>query len=224
MQFRRIVPVALGLAAFVLPPAATAQQLNPAVNVSSVVRGGVVVVSYDLSGTANAVFEVQLEASSDGGKTYAVRPKSVTGDVGPAVRSGAGKQITWEAARDVENLQVDRFRYRVTATGPQGAAAGNPRTASQPPAQSSPSVKSGSGRKWGGIALLGAGGALMVMSNTTMKKDDYLLNKPVLWAGVGMAAGGVTLLALSGKNSDSGTRVVLGPTGIAIQHRLQLVH
>lgn len=89
---------------------------GPAVNISTVVRGGVVVVSYDLvSNNPTAEFSIVLEASSDGGKTYNVRPRTLKGDVGPAVRAGMGKQIIWEAAQDVENLEVDRYRYRVVA-------------------------------------------------------------------------------------------------------------
>ena len=114
-------------------------QTSAAANVSSVVRGGVVVVSYDLTSVdPAATFAVTLEVSGDGGQTYAVRPRTVTGDVGPAVRAGVGKQITWEAAREVETLEFDRYRYRVKADPVRGqgfpVTAQPPRTAGTRPA------------------------------------------------------------------------------------------
>jgi len=237
-QAGRIVPIVVFLlAALAVARVGHAQTANPAANISTVVRGGVVVVSYDLiSSNPAAEFSVALEVSSDGGKTYNVRPKTLKGDVGPTVRAGMGKQITWEAARDVENLQVDQYRYRVVAqpVRAQAPATGSPPRA-QPPAVTQanqpPAVVqgSGNGRKWGGIALMGVGGALAVLSQTESLKrevcdevDCWLeKNTPLLWAGIGAAAGGVALLAIGGSNDSVGTRIVIRPRGVTVQHRLR---
>jgi glyoxylase-like metal-dependent hydrolase (beta-lactamase superfamily II) len=78
--------------------------------------GGVIYVWYDLVSTdPSSLFAITLEVSLDGGTTF--RARSVTGDVGPRVAPGAGKRIAWDYGQDVEQLQIDRFRYRVRAEG-----------------------------------------------------------------------------------------------------------
>jgi hypothetical protein len=211
-----------------------AQTGNAAANISSVVRGGVVVVSYDLpSADAAATFKVELEVSGDGGQTYAVRPRTVTGDLGPSVRAGTGKQITWEAARDVETLEFDRYRYRVRAEPVRAAAAPGsglapqsrpaasaPGTQSTTPPPATPSVAAATrskGPMWGGIALMGFGGTMMALAFKQHSHDGFWDSGPKaqLWIGVGALGGGVTLLALSSR-----TRVVANTTGLMLRHDL----
>jgi hypothetical protein len=84
--------------------------------------GEVVTISYDLiSEDAKAVFQVVLLVSQDGGKTFDLKPRSVTGDVGSGIRAGATKKIVWEAGKDVENLQMDLFRFRVVTEAAQAS-------------------------------------------------------------------------------------------------------
>jgi hypothetical protein len=239
MRVGQIVRTVVVLAALVASAAsaAQAQTASPAVNVSAVARGGVVVVSYDLiANNPTAQFSIVLEASSDGGKTYSLRPRTVKGDVGPAVRAGMGKQITWEAAQDVETLEVDRYRYRVVATpvaaqAPAAAQAPTPRAPqpTQQPPFAQPS--GGSGRRWGGVALMGAGATLAALGMTTMKEEvcdvhcGKSANKKMVWAGLGAAAGGVAILAFghndgAGTQNSAGTQILIGPRGIVVQHRL----
>ena len=79
---------------------------------------GVITIFYDLVSTEpNAVFAVTLDASQDGGETFAMKPRTMSGDVGFEVRPGPGKRIVWESAKDVERVQIDRFRFRIIATG-----------------------------------------------------------------------------------------------------------
>ena len=205
----------------------SAQAANPAVNISSVVRGGVVVVSYDLvSPDPGAQFSVVLDVSSDGGKTFSVRPRTLTGDVGSSVRTGSGKQITWEAARDVENLEVDRYRYRVTAERKQGSVTGFSQSTAQTPG---PSIqpRQGNGLRWAGIGLLGGGGALMFLG---MRKEvfcDFIdcweeySQRGLLGAGIGAAGAGGALLAIGSARSNV-TEIVMRPAGVAVQRRMDL--
>jgi len=77
-------------------------------------RPGLIEVTYDLvSDDPRAVFSVTLDASDDGGQTWNVKPKNMTGDVGANVTPGTGKRIVWEAGKDVEVLRFDQFRFRL---------------------------------------------------------------------------------------------------------------
>jgi hypothetical protein len=212
--------------------AAMGQTTGPASNISSVVRGGVVVVSYDLASTnAGSEFSVLLEASSDGGKTYTVRPQTVKGDVGPAVRAGIGKQITWEAAKDVESLALDQYRYRVLAQPTRLVTPSQPvAPVPAPVAAVTQKPGRGSGGKWGGIALMSAGGALAVLGTTVLKEEYYdpffgeyytETKKMLVWSGVAAAAGGATLFMLSGSQDDSGVGLSVKPHGVMLQYRMR---
>ena len=79
------------------------------------VAGGVINIFYDLkSDDPGANFAILLEVSLDGGQTFALRPRNVSGDVGPAIAAGLGKKIVWDAGKDVETVQIEQFRIRVT--------------------------------------------------------------------------------------------------------------
>jgi hypothetical protein len=215
---RRVVVL---LAVLAVAGVSQAQTVNPAVNISAVVRGGVVIVSYDLVSSSAAEFSVVLEASTDGGKNYSVRPRAVKGDVGPMVRAGTGKQITWQAAQDVESLDVDRYRYRVVAKPVTGKGSSS-RTLEldSPPSAAAPGY--GGGRRWGAIALVGGGGTLAMLGTTALKKEHYYTNKPLVWAGVAAAAGGAALLSIGRRQDSAGTQVMIRPGGVMVQHSMPL--
>jgi len=81
-------------------------------------ENGAVHIFYDLtSSDPRGVYSVRLEASQDSGATFGIRPQTVTGDAGDGVRPGPGKRIVWDSGKDVERVQIDRFRFRVIATG-----------------------------------------------------------------------------------------------------------
>jgi hypothetical protein len=209
------------LGVLVIASGSYAQTGNAAVNVSSVARGGVVVVSYDLvSNNANAQFTVALDVSTDSGKTYSVHPKTIKGDIGPAVQAGTGKQITWEAARDVENLEVDRYRYRVTAT-PAGAVSGTTGLSQAPVKTLPPPSSAGKGLKWAGVGAMAGGGVLFAMG---MQKDSsgYYTHEGYKWLGIAAAGAGGALFAIGATRNNSGTQIVFRPGGVAIQKRVPL--
>jgi hypothetical protein len=130
--------------------------------------GGVVRVVYDLRGVSGTAFAVSLEASDDGGQTFSVRARALTGDVGPRVSPGAEKTIVWDSTKDVDDLQVDRyvFRVRVSAAGPSAAVASPAAAATPPSGRGASGAGSGAAApKKGGlgkgalIAILGGGAA-----------------------------------------------------------------
>jgi hypothetical protein len=82
-----------------------------------IAEGGIVRVFYDLlADNPQQLVGVILSVSQDAGKTFEVTAASVTGDVGAAVLPGPGKQIVWEAARDVERLDATALRLRIMVT------------------------------------------------------------------------------------------------------------
>lgn len=182
VDLTRRAPWLLALAVYAMAPSVLAQTVvtpkGDAQNVRFEQREeGVVHIFYDLiSSDPRGVFAVRLEASSDGGATFGIRPQSATGDVGTGVTPGVGKRIVWESAKDVERLQLDRYRFRIVATGGplQGAPAQPVSTAKEPvrtakpatvdpPAQpatkppAAPAPKKGGSGKW--IAIAGGAGA-----------------------------------------------------------------
>src|SRR5262245_8652447 len=69
--------------------------------------GLVITITYDLaSDDPTASFTVVVDVSLDGGQTFAMRPMSVVGDVGPSILPGSGKKISWDAGKDVETVQI----------------------------------------------------------------------------------------------------------------------
>lgn len=95
-------------------PAARAENVQFVVG-----EGGVVRILYDLVADDRQPFvSVRLLMSQDGGKTYDARPAtSLSGDIGPSVAPGPGKQIVWAWAQDVERIDVEQLRFRIlTAT------------------------------------------------------------------------------------------------------------
>src|SRR5262245_53586992 len=98
-----------------------ASSQDPAVRAENVrfevADGGIVRVYYDLvSDNPQQVAGVRLMVSRDGGQTFDFTATTVSGDIGPAVGPGTGKQIRWEAARDVERLDAALLRFRIVVT------------------------------------------------------------------------------------------------------------
>lgn len=102
------------------------QQLQPtgqAENVRIEAANGAVTIRYDLTtDDLRAVFSIAVEVSKDGGKTFDVRPLSVSGDVGPNVRAGLGKRIEWDIAKDLPGASADQLRARINVVGAMIAA------------------------------------------------------------------------------------------------------
>jgi hypothetical protein len=76
---------------------------------------GLVDVSFDLADLDSPLLTVQLEASDDGGLTWALEVLTTSGDVGPEVPSGPGRRIVWNFAADHPDLVLTDCVLRVTA-------------------------------------------------------------------------------------------------------------
>lgn len=69
-------------------------------------------ITYSLSDAS--LCTVWVTVSDDGGATFQTIARTVSGDVGPNVSPGAGKQIVWDAGADIPG-RVGNFRVRVYA-------------------------------------------------------------------------------------------------------------
>ena len=79
-------------------------------------EGNQVEVFYTLVGEGE--YEVSLQLSNDGGRTFLLVPHSLSGDVGSAVEPGRNKRIIWDVLKDVPRLEGDAFVFKVTASQP----------------------------------------------------------------------------------------------------------
>ena len=167
-----MIPTVALVVAGLLPIPGAAQTNEPAAVLAPILRteragSGVVRVVYDLRGVSATTFAVSLEASDDGGQTYTVRPRALTGDVGEHVSPGAEKTIVWDSAKDVEDLQADRyvFRVRVSAIGPNAVVASPPPATpggaarGSPPGGATTSGKKGGPGKGAIIGIVGGAAA-----------------------------------------------------------------
>ena len=159
-------------------PGGQAGPSSVAQNMQIVVNGGVVTVSYDLVGGASQTFDVALQISEDGGQSYALKPTSVSGDIGRGVIAGPSKQIVWEASKDTDSLQLDRFRFRVVSTPETppvvvGRRDGvQPRTDDLKPAVP-PVMARRNGMLWPSLAMIGGGLAIGGMAQSgPLKRVD----------------------------------------------------
>jgi formylglycine-generating enzyme required for sulfatase activity len=76
-------------------------------------------IYYDLSGDSEK-YKVMVRGSSDGGRTYILPMKTVSGDVGKKVLPGSGKEIIWKALKDAGELEGDEFVFEVEAVSGPG--------------------------------------------------------------------------------------------------------
>jgi len=90
-----------------LPPMAFAQTVT---NVTARQVGNTVEVTYSLDQTAS----VSLLLSADGGRTYNLHPKSVTGDIG-SVTAGNNKKAVWNLLADSTDWDIAQARFKVVA-------------------------------------------------------------------------------------------------------------
>lgn len=226
------------------PAAATAQVAagRPNAEITQVVfNRGVVTITYDLVAPgAQGTFDVTLEVSTNGGQTYDVQPRSTNGDIGPTVSVGRGKRVVWEAAKDVESLQTDQFRFRVViqvVMRPDNPVAAPPAESSQtrpgvqpppvaPPPTATPARQAPTGNRllWPGLAMFGAGATVAALGGAgpLRTKNAYVgfyelaPNKPAMYGGIGVAATGLVLLLLGRRGTSNTVSVAPIPGGVML--------
>jgi len=75
---------------------------------------------YDLTHEKTGqLFEISILCSNDGGKTYQVPIKTLSGDIGKNIEGGTSKIIIWDALKDVKSLSGDQYVFKITATPQQ---------------------------------------------------------------------------------------------------------
>ena len=72
-------------------------------------------IHYDLADADADPCLVTVQASSDGGSTWTVPITALTGDVGPGVTPGTGKQIVWNSWTDVPGVVGAQFKIHLCA-------------------------------------------------------------------------------------------------------------
>ena len=100
------------------------------------IDSGRIAVWYDLA--PPGAEEIGLEALSDGGAQFTIRPRSLSGDVGRGVAPGFQRRILWDAARDGVAL-TDSTVVRITGVGPASVETGGQGTLS-PEVHETPSI------------------------------------------------------------------------------------
>ena len=77
---------------------------------------GLVDIHYDLNDPDAGVCHVSFAASDDGGATWSVPCRSVSGDAGPGVAPQAARTAVWDFAADNPGLDFESCTVRVTAS------------------------------------------------------------------------------------------------------------
>jgi len=90
-----------------------AQQVT---NVRDTQQGDDIRITYDLYGSSNIErFTISLYVSLDGRRSWRGPLTAVSGDVGPNVRPGRNKAITWRVLEEFDELQGNNIYFKVDA-------------------------------------------------------------------------------------------------------------
>lgn len=93
-----------------------AQNQVPTITSVRVIQGtGSYNIYYDLADAENESCEVFIRASSDGGKTFNIKPLTTLGDVGVGVAPGSDKTITWFSIPGTEPISGEQLLFKVIA-------------------------------------------------------------------------------------------------------------
>ena len=91
-------------------------------NVRASQRDGTKIVDilYDVEDAENDKLVIRVQISSDGGETFNVPTRRLTGDLGNDILPGKNKKIEWNAGRDWDGEFSDKMRVRITASDRKG--------------------------------------------------------------------------------------------------------
>ncbi|MBV5313656.1 MAG: formylglycine-generating enzyme family protein [Prolixibacteraceae bacterium] len=90
----------------------SAQQVT---NIKVTQESDKVVLTYDIaSDKAGQTFDIKVECSADGGKTYSIVPQTITGDL-KGITAGKTKRIVWDVLSERQELAGDQFVFQLVA-------------------------------------------------------------------------------------------------------------
>jgi formylglycine-generating enzyme len=91
-------------------------------NVRASQRDGTKIVDilYDVEDAENDKLVIRVQISSDGGETFNVPARELTGALGNDIVPGKNKKIEWNAGRDWDGEFSDKMRIRITASDRKG--------------------------------------------------------------------------------------------------------
>ena len=73
-------------------------------------------ITYDVADPDSPTLTVYLKVSADGGATWKGPVELVSGDVGRGIVPGSGKQMVWDAGKELPNQFGVKYRYRIGAS------------------------------------------------------------------------------------------------------------
>lgn len=88
------------------------QQVN---DLEATQEGDKIVISYSIkSEDLNQKLNMSLECSTDGGRTFKVIPKTISGDL-TGVTDGTNKRVVWDVLKDLDELAGNNIVFRMIA-------------------------------------------------------------------------------------------------------------
>ncbi len=98
-----------------------AQQIS---NVTATQTGNTVEILYNMNGF-NSPQNIQILCSTDGGNSFTIPLRSVSGDIGAQVMPGGTKKVIWNVLSDVQSLHTGSAVFKVIASGNGGNSSGS---------------------------------------------------------------------------------------------------
>jgi hypothetical protein len=85
--------------------------------------GNIIILTYDLiSDDITKKYDVSVEVSPNGGQTYSINPKTLTGDIKGNVQPGRKKKISWDVLKDISELRGENIVFKIIALDEQTSA------------------------------------------------------------------------------------------------------
>jgi uncharacterized protein (TIGR02145 family) len=84
-------------------------------NLKAIRKADLVIISYDFSTEKpEQAFDIKLECSADGGKTFNISPQFVSGDL-QGITSGTGKSIVWNTSSEQHDFSGMQLVFQLVA-------------------------------------------------------------------------------------------------------------
>jgi hypothetical protein len=118
MKRKSFIPLLLGCTLFVLSSNRLVYSQGIGVtNVSFSIRGSDIVVHYDLNGSTDKLYNVELVLKRETQPYFKMLPKDISGDVGTGKFAGKHHEIVWHLFSDVpDGLDGNDYYFEVSAT------------------------------------------------------------------------------------------------------------